>query len=206
MTLTYRQNDGEFYIGDHYEGIGYSGFGAGKNNPKMESARGIGPIPAGLYRVIECDPSEHPALAPPVFRLMPLGHDAYGRTGFLIHGNNKTNDASHGCIILGKAIRDRIKATLGADPTLEVFAVGESRTIEVAPLKPLMQSHQIKAGAIAVSSGVVGLADQFDDVRNALYTLVPYWKHAAFAIAMISVLSAAYMIWRRVHERRQGIH
>lgn len=74
------------------------------------------------------------------------------------------------------------------------------------PVKPLAQSKTIKAGAIAVPSAAIGLLDQFDSVRDSLYVLVPYWKWAAFGIAMISVLSAAYMVWRRIHENAQGVH
>jgi hypothetical protein len=40
--------------------------------------------------------------------LTPVGHNALGRAGFLIHGNNVTNDASTGCVILGPAFRTQI--------------------------------------------------------------------------------------------------
>ena len=32
--------------------------------------------------------------------LTPLGHNALGRTGFMIHGNNVQDNASQGCVIL----------------------------------------------------------------------------------------------------------
>jgi hypothetical protein len=51
-------------------------------------------------------------------RLTPVGHDAFGRDGFLIHGDNLTHDASTGCIILPPEIRDMIAAS--EDRDLEV--------------------------------------------------------------------------------------
>lgn len=74
------------------------------------------------------------------------------------------------------------------------------------PVKPLSQSLTIKAGALAVPSSAVTLIDQFDSVREALYALVPYWKYAAIGIALITVLSAGYMVWRRIHDGVQGAH
>ncbi len=41
------------------------------------------------------------------FRLAPKGHDAHGRSGFQIHGNNVKNDASRGCIIMDFPVRIR---------------------------------------------------------------------------------------------------
>lgn len=41
-------------------------------------------------------------------RLTPIGHNALGRSGFMIHGNNVQNNASQGCIIPGSAIRQQI--------------------------------------------------------------------------------------------------
>jgi len=41
-------------------------------------------------------------------RLTPMGHNALGRSGFMIHGNNVQNNASQGCIILGPAIRQQV--------------------------------------------------------------------------------------------------
>ena len=43
--------------------------------------------------------------------LTPVGHNALGRDGFLIHGDNTRHDASTGCIILPRDVRDQISNT-----------------------------------------------------------------------------------------------
>jgi len=48
--------------------------------------------------------------------LTPVGHNALGRSAFLIHGNNAVNNASKSCIILGPTIRNQIAN--GGDTTL----------------------------------------------------------------------------------------
>lgn len=52
--------------------------------------------------------------------LSPDGHNAHGRTAFLIHGDSRTNpgNASEGCIVLPPAVRIRIAQS--GDTTLEV--------------------------------------------------------------------------------------
>lgn len=117
---TYQQRnahgDGELDLDGEFEGTSYSGFEEGRNNPAMEGVANVGPIPRGLYRI---GPAyTHPHLGPVVMNLEPVGHDALGRTLFRIHGNNKTNDASHGCIITGRTLREKIDA--GADRILRV--------------------------------------------------------------------------------------
>jgi hypothetical protein len=47
-------------------------------------------------------------------RLTPFpGTQTYGRDGFLIHGDNVLHDASQGCIILDRAVRNRISSSGG---------------------------------------------------------------------------------------------
>jgi hypothetical protein len=55
---------------------------------------------------------------PHVMKLAPDGHDARGRSGFLIHGDNLRHDASTGCIILSRDIREQISRS--GDNVLEV--------------------------------------------------------------------------------------
>jgi hypothetical protein len=43
-----------------------------------------------------------------VILLEPVGHNALGRSLFRIHGDNAQNDASHGCVILPRNIRELI--------------------------------------------------------------------------------------------------
>lgn len=103
---TYRQSDGELIHDGAFEGTGYSGAGEARNDPGMEGVPDVGPIPRGLYSI---GPERvSPRLGPIVMNLDPLGHDALGRTDFRIHGDNARHDASHGCIILGPAIRRMI--------------------------------------------------------------------------------------------------
>lgn len=98
--------------------VGYSGHGEGRNNPEMEGVADIGPIPRGLYRIIKPAYSDK-KLGPMVMKLEPIDHDALGRSLFRIHGNNHTDDASHGCPVLGPIGRGQIAAS--EDDELEVY-------------------------------------------------------------------------------------
>lgn len=40
--------------------------------------------------------------------LTAVGHDALGRSGFLMHGDNVKHDASQGCIIMLRTVRDLV--------------------------------------------------------------------------------------------------
>lgn len=98
--------------------FGYSGFGSSRNKPEDEAKPGLGPIPRGLYRIgREFDSDVH---GPVCMALTPDGHDAHGRSGFLIHGDSKLHPgaASHGCIILARVERELI-----ADSTDELLNV-----------------------------------------------------------------------------------
>lgn len=106
--LLYRQRDGEIDLDGHYEGLGYSGRGSARNNGAMEHIANVGPIPRGKYKIGPAHDTLR--LGPIVFNLEPVGHDAHGRTLFRIHGDNMAHDASHGCIIAGRSIRERIAA------------------------------------------------------------------------------------------------
>lgn len=92
-------------------GTGYSGHGDGMNNPDAEKKPLVGPIPKGWYRIgePECVPPE-PAGShgPYIIPLQPDGHYAFGRSGFLIHGDNATHAASCGCIVLNRPLREEI--------------------------------------------------------------------------------------------------
>lgn len=103
---TYSQRTGELDHDSVFEGLGYSGKGEGRNNPEMEAVASEGPIPAGLYSIANSRTSER--LGPVVMNLDPIGHAALGRTLFRIHGDNARHDASDGCIILGRTIREAI--------------------------------------------------------------------------------------------------
>ena len=107
---------------DNVVGRGYSGKkGTSRNNPQHENKAGEGPIPKGAYRI---GPAiKHRRLGPVAMPLWPIGHDARGRTGFYIHGDNREGDASTGCVILPNAVRKKIAAMVELDPdgvTLDV--------------------------------------------------------------------------------------
>lgn len=95
-----------------FAGTGYSGKeGVWRNNPDAEPDAAEGPIPEGLWHIGPAHTSSN--TGPVTMDLDPAmaSMDVYGRSLFRIHGDNKTHDASHGCIILGPTIRDRIASS-----------------------------------------------------------------------------------------------
>lgn len=112
LAFTYEQKTGRFLgIDDKVMATGYSGHGAGINNPEMQNVRATGPIPRGDWHIGVAYKSA--SLGPVVMNLEPVGHGALGRTLFRIHGDNSKGDrsASHGCIILPRAVRERVAAS-----------------------------------------------------------------------------------------------
>ena len=102
-------------------GRGYSGHGDGVNNPSMQAAQDVGPIPCGLYNISTffTDLEKGPMVA----HLWPkIGTNTFGRSGFMIHGDNSQGNesASHGCIILPHTVREMVRDS--GDTDLEVVA------------------------------------------------------------------------------------
>jgi RHS repeat-associated protein len=96
---------------------GYSGNGNGRDNPNMSDVPNTGPIPAGTWSI--GDQFRSGRTGPGAMSLSPApGTQTYGRTAFQIHGNNRSNDASSGCIILNRPTRDLIQNS--SDRTLLV--------------------------------------------------------------------------------------
>lgn len=119
MTWQYKQSNGELTQDGVFEGTGYSGTLAGRNNPLLQNIPNVGPIPVGNYKIESA--TDMQTLGPCVMGLTALpGNEMFGRSGFFIHGNNVENDASHGCIILGPAIRRIIASS--ADRNLVVIS------------------------------------------------------------------------------------
>jgi hypothetical protein len=116
MSWTYSQSDGTLMHNGRPVSKGYSGAGRGRNNASMESYRNIGPIPRGRYRI--GSPYDTTTHGPHVMRLTPVGHNALGRAGFLMHGDNRTHTASEGCVILPPNVRDQISRS--GDTSLDV--------------------------------------------------------------------------------------
>lgn len=123
----YDQSSGELTRDGKFVSRGYSGNGRGKNNPALEGVRGIGPIPAGRYKIGK--PYDSQNVGP---FTMPLDavdakpgddiHQPTGRGAFRCHGDSikAPGTASKGCIILPRNIRQAIWAS--GDRDLEVVA------------------------------------------------------------------------------------
>ena len=96
----YTQATGIMTHNDKFVWTGYSGHGAGLNNPLMQADARVGPIPQGLYDI--GPPVDHTQLGPFALPLTPRpGTNTYGRSGFFLHGvptNDAGHDASLGCI------------------------------------------------------------------------------------------------------------
>lgn len=105
---------GEVFPG--YSGAGYTE-ADGRNNPEMVADPDKGPIPPGCYTIMP--PENDPRTGPYSMHLEPtLTTNTFGRSAFLIHGNNAANDASHGCIILPPDARHDIWASGDHDLTV----------------------------------------------------------------------------------------
>jgi len=109
MPWTYEQRTGTLTNpeGRVVASDGYSGAGQGRNNPAMEREPNVGPIPRGSYQIRG---ARHSVRTGPVsMDLSPnVGTSTFGRSAFLIHGDNSTHTASHGCIILRRDVREDI--------------------------------------------------------------------------------------------------
>lgn len=109
-------------IGSGYSGHAPNGRGIapdGINNPLLESDPDVGPIPRGQYQIgpFFTDPEKGPLVA----HLTPLpGTLTYGRSGFMMHGDNSAGNesASLGCIVLPHLVRAQVAASF--DTSLEV--------------------------------------------------------------------------------------
>lgn len=105
--LTLERQSGEFSDFILEVGRGYSGKGQGRDNPDLQARRNVGPIPIGRWSIGA--PFDHPSKGPRVFRLEARPEtETYGRSGFLVHGDNASGNASSGCIILGPSQRQHL--------------------------------------------------------------------------------------------------
>jgi type VI secretion system (T6SS) effector TldE1-like protein len=102
-------------------GAGYSGHGEGLNNPAMQHVRSVGPIPRGRWTIgAPYDSDTVGAFALPL--LPDPDTETFGRSAFVIHGDNYHQDrsASRGCIVLPRKVREAIHES--DDSELEVVA------------------------------------------------------------------------------------
>jgi hypothetical protein len=105
----YVQNSGQLMHNGQDIARGYSGSGADKNCPASQFKHNCGPIPVGSYEIQE--PHDSPAHGPYAMGLAPhMDNHMFGRSGFLMHGDSLQHfgQASEGCIILDRAIRERV--------------------------------------------------------------------------------------------------
>ena len=110
MGWVWDQSAGELRRDGNVVSRGYAGNGKGKNNPSMQAAVGVGPIPRGRWRMTDVRLTGA-TTGPFTIVLQPCeGTDTCGRSEFRIHGDSISDpgNASHGCIILPRAVRDQI--------------------------------------------------------------------------------------------------
>lgn len=97
--MTCRNASGSIY----YNESGYSGRGSGRNNPSSEAVPFVGPIPRGTYTVGGTSNTRGPntiTLIPDATTRASISSMGRQPDTFRIHGNNASNNASEGCIIL----------------------------------------------------------------------------------------------------------
>lgn len=111
ILFSYDQPSGEFRDVDlNLIAVGYSGYMLGLNNPDMEEVASTGPIPKGIWEISK--PYHSATKGPLTFHLAyRWGRGTFGRSAFLIHGDNQSGDksASRGCIILPRPAREFIR-------------------------------------------------------------------------------------------------
>ena len=119
QTCTYTQSTGnltcqnpqgqEIINHNGYSGRNVQGGTQGRNNPAAQNVANTGPIPRGSYTIGAARNSANTGRA--VRDLTPAPtNQMEGRSAFQIHGDNATNDASEGCIIMPRNIRDLLRA------------------------------------------------------------------------------------------------
>ncbi len=100
--------------------IGYSGHGEGLNNPYKQSIPDVGPIPVGKWFIGA--PYDSDKIGPYALPLQPhQDTDTFGRSYFRFHGDKKVgpvHQASHGCLIFPRSIREMIHESCDNDLTV----------------------------------------------------------------------------------------
>lgn len=114
MNWIWKQAAGELWRDGKLIAKGYSGAPGFVNSTAHEGVRNKGPIPRGFYRMSSVWP-KHPRLGQVAISLVPIHHDALGRSDFMIHGDSikRPGTASKGCIILDYATRLLMAGSVG---------------------------------------------------------------------------------------------
>lgn len=127
FAWTYSQKSGELEQDGKKVATGYSGAGAGKNNPELQNLHNVGPIPQGDWTVTG-PPVDTKTHGPYVLKLTPATEtETFGRSGFLMHGDSKEHPgtASEGCIIIPRPVREDVWKS--GDRDLKVVADHQPR-------------------------------------------------------------------------------
>lgn len=134
--LTYVQKTGALIGPDgRVLGVGYAGAGPGKNNPAMQAAHNVGPLPCGDYVMsAPVNTTEH---GPYVLWLIPNAANVmYGRSGFGLHGDSiaHSGEASEGCIVQDRDVREEAWTIAQASNDYRLRVVAALRaTSDTAP-------------------------------------------------------------------------
>ena len=98
--------------------------GNGRNNPDLEFASNVGPIPKGRYKIGKRRSKKSSGRKLDNLPLTPdSNNDMNGRDSFLIHPGNPAKDPSEGCICMTKDVMDKIERS--GDTDLVVYDSGE---------------------------------------------------------------------------------
>ncbi|MBP7452742.1 MAG: DUF2778 domain-containing protein [Ottowia sp.] len=108
-NLTCRNAQGQESVNHNgYSGRNVSGGTQGRNNPDAQHVSNTGPIPRGRYTIGAARNSANTGRA--VRDLTPTpGNQMEGRGSFQIHGDNARGDASEGCIVMPRNVRDSLQ-------------------------------------------------------------------------------------------------
>jgi hypothetical protein len=109
-TYYYSIHDHTFEGGSIYTTDCYSGTVEYRNSPYAINMKDKGPLPIGTYRISGVTSSKGPY----TFTLVPeRGTELFGRSGFLIHGDSSSGNASTGCIVMRQRT-DREQIVVGS--------------------------------------------------------------------------------------------
>lgn len=188
MPWVYEQATGRLRLNTVFVGTGYSGHGAGLNDPAAQNQPNVGPIPLGSYSIGPVHtPPDH--LGPDALPLLPdASNQMFGRFGFFIHGDNENLDhtASNGCIILAHDIRSQIAA--GSDKTLSVVS---GLAVATAATTGAAAAAALAAGAMPGTADTAALTAAIvaSGLVNA-YPELPVLPYQQTAVAMDVVVRA----------------
>jgi hypothetical protein len=138
----YVQSTGDLFLNGQYMETGYSGaVPDGKNKPEQECVHDVGPIPRGYYSIGSPRVNPTPIALP--LTADNLHYCTPARSGFLIHGDNSTGTASHGCIILSKGLRRTISESDDKRLLVVRDSVESQRFVASGQLRWTARSNQL---------------------------------------------------------------